>query len=450
MKQILILGAGQSAPYLIDYLLKHAETHDWFVTVGDMTVENAQKAVDNHPRGNAIAFDINDAAMRATQFKKADLVVNFLSPIFQHMIALECLNFGKSMVSASYENKKVKLLDRDAHRKGIIILNEMGLDPGIDHMSAMALIDRVKLEESANITKFISYGSGIPAPEINSNPLRYCITWNARNVVRAGEVGAQYMEDNKIKVLPYHQVFNRTWQVDIKNVGTLEAYPNRDSLGYRELFGLEKVNTMIRGTLRYPGWSETWHKVVRLGLPNDTMVIPELAEKSYRDFVQMFLPLHVSGSKLEQRVANYLQINPTGKIMENFRWLGLFSEDKIGGRVSTAADAMTQLLMQKLPLPENGRDMVILAHELEIEFEDNPHPQRLKSTMVEFGQPGGFTAIAKTVGLPAAIAVKLILTDQLPMTGCHIPTHPAIYTPVLEELRQNGISFEEEIVPAPE
>ncbi|HQU71798.1 MAG: saccharopine dehydrogenase NADP-binding domain-containing protein [Calditrichaeota bacterium] len=446
MKRILVLGAGQSAPYMIDYLLNIAQENDWFITVGDLNVESARKVIRGHSRGNAIAFDINDAAMRDNLFQSADLVVNFLSPTFQYLIALESLNHNTSMVSASYELPRVKALEPDCLRRGIIILNEMGLDPGIDHMSAMALINRIRAN-GGSISSFVSYGSGIPAPGVNHNPLRYCITWNPRNVVRAGEVGAQYMETGEIKVLPHHHVFHRTWQVKVDGVGTLEAYPNRNSLVYQSLFGLENVHTMIRGTLRWPGWSETWQQVVKLGIYNDSMEIPGLPERTYREFIQMFLPLHSSGSQLEQRVANFLQINPTGRIMENLTWLGLFEDQPIGGNVRTAGDVMTNLLIQKMPLPPGERDMVILSHEMVVDYPDQDRSEKIISTMVEYGVPDGFTAISKTVGLPAAIAVKLILNGELPLTGVHIPTHPAIYEPVLRELEEAGIVFVEKAVP---
>ena len=450
MKHILILGAGQSTPYLINYLLNQAEEHDWFVTVGDLDIASAQKAINNHPRGNAIQFDINDQAMRATHFEKADLVVNMLSPVFQQLVGLECLNHTADMITASYENPGIRDLNPDLNRKGLIFLNEMGLDPGIDHMSAMKMIHYVQ-DKGGVITGFLSYGSGVPAPEVQSNPLRYCITWNPRNVVRAGEVGAQYMEEGKVKVLSYHHVFNRTWAVEVNGVGTMEAYPNRNSLIYREIFGLTHVQTMIRGTLRYPGWSETWQQIVRLGLTNDTMPVPDLAQHTYREFLEMFLPLHASGSKLEQRVANLLRINPTGKIMDNLKFLGLFSKEVIGGNPATVADVMIDLLKKKLPLPAGQRDMVVLLHELDVVYPDEGgRKERLRSALIEFGEADGFTAMSKTVGLPAAIAAKLVLTDQLPLTGCQLPTHPVIYEPVLSELQNLGIRFNEEIVPVPE
>ncbi|MGH1362288.1 MAG: saccharopine dehydrogenase C-terminal domain-containing protein [Calditrichia bacterium] len=445
MKKILILGAGQSAPYLIDYLLKESIANNWFVTVGDLDEEQARSAIGTHPNGNAIRFDVNDSAMRKQQIEQADVVVNFLSPVFQYIVAHDCIHCKTHMVSASYANKKVIDMAADAQRNGVLILNEMGLDPGIDHMSAMKLIHYVQ-ENGGQISSFVSYGAGLPAPEVADNPLRYCITWNARNVARAGEVGALYMEDGKRKLLSHHNVFNRTWPVEVEGLGTFEAIANRNSLIYRNLFGLPNVHTIIRGTLRYPGWSETWNQVIKLGFPNDNMPIPNAAEMSYRELTQMFLPIHLSGSNLERRVANYLNINPTGKIMQNLKWLGLFSDEIIGGKVSTAADILTQLLVKKLPLPPNGRDMVILIHEVYADYPgDKPRREHIKTTLIDYGQPGGFTAISKTVGLPAAIATKLILTGKLPLTGCHIPTLPTIYLPVLEELKLHNVAFEEEV-----
>lgn len=447
MKQILVLGAGQSAPYLINYLLNQAKQHDWFVTIGDRNLAQAQKVLNNHSSGTAVQFDINDSAMRATQFQKVDVVVNMLSPVFQHLVALECLNHNAHMISASYQSKEVEELSLDAHRKGLLILNEMGLDPGIDHMSAMKLIHSVQ-KAGGVITSFLSYGSGLPAPDVKSNPLQYAITWNPRNIVRAGEVGAQYMENGKIKILSHHTVFIRTWMVEVEGVGMLEAYPNRNSLVYKDIFGIDSVKTMIRGTLRYPGWSETWHQIIRLGLPNDTMPNPRLSEMTYRDFLEMFLPLHASGSKLEQRLANYLNISPTGKIMENLKWLGLFANEPIGGNPTNASEVIIDLLIKKMPLPAGARDLVILQHEIEAEYPERGNQQeRIQSTLIEYGEPSGFTAMSKTVGLPAALATKMVLTGQLPLTGCQLPTHPAIYEPVLEELKKAGISFKEKFEP---
>jgi saccharopine dehydrogenase (NADP+, L-glutamate forming) len=353
------------------------------------------------------------------------------------------------MISVSYENSRLRDLEQDALRRDVLLLTEMGLDPGIDHMSAMSLIHQVR-DRGGRIKGFTSYGSGIPAPDSISNPFKYVITWNPRNVVMAGNVGAQYLEKGKIKIVPYSRVFSQTWPVEVPGVGTLEAYPNRDSLGYLETFGLEHAETIIRGTLRYPGWSETWSQIVRLGLPNEDMRIPNLHELTYRQVLEMFLPLNLTESTpaaFRTRVAKLLGISPTGSIMEKLDWLGLFSDEKIPcERCQTAAEMLEELLTRKLPLLQAGRDMVVLQHTLQVEEEDGSR-SRLRSTLVAYGERDGFTAMAKTVGLPPGIAVKLLLSGELPQRGCQIPIHPAIYQPILKELEQEGISFVEEELP---
>ena len=445
MKRILVLGAGKSAPYLIHWLLEQAQEHDWFVTVGDVDLETARQRVAGHARGEAVSFDVNDAAVRDPQIERADLVVNLISPHFLSLIAWDCVQHKTPMICASYRSQEIRELNQDAQRHGILLLCEMGLDPGIDHMSAMALIRRVH-DEGGRIASFCSYGSGIPAPDQEHNPLKYVVTWNPRNVVMSGENGAQFMEDGMIKIVPYHHVFHHTWRVEVDGVGTLEAYPNRDSLSYMQSFGLNDVRTMIRGTLRYPGWSETWARIVQLGLPNENLRIPNLAERSYAEVVEMFLPLNISGPKLDTRVARFLGISPTGKIIENMRWLGLFSGEPTGCRGDTAAALLVDVLSSQMPLGETGRDMVVLKHELEIEYpESDRAAETLTSTMIVEGEPGGMTAMARTVGLPAALAVRMVLTGQLHLTGSHIPTHPSIYEPVLVELASEGISFTERV-----
>lgn len=447
MKQILVLGAGQSSPYLISYLLEHAQQYDWFVTVGDLDLGLAKKRVANHSRGNAIFFDIHDGDMLSTLVKRSDLVVQMLPPAFQHQIAWECVHHGTHLITVSYRDQELRDLESDAIRHGVLILTEMGLDPGIDHMSAMEIINRVH-DQGGRVTSFCSYGSGIPAPDSLVNPLRYIITWNPRNVVMSAEKGAQFLENGKIKIMPWHHVFQRTWPVDVEGIGTLEAYPNRDSMSYQKLFGLKHCHTMIRGTLRWPGWSETWSQIIKLGLPNESLRIPNLKDRTYREVIEMFLPHASSEASLESRAANWLNISPTGQIMQNLKWLGLFSEEKTDCDGETAAEMMAHLLKKKLPLTADIRDMVVILHKIKVEYPDeNNHAAEITSTFVEMGEKNnGFTAMAKTVGLPAAIAVKLILTGDLPMTGSYIPTHPAIYTPVMKELREAGFVFKEQVV----
>jgi saccharopine dehydrogenase-like NADP-dependent oxidoreductase len=448
MKRILVLGAGRSAAYLIARLLEDATERDWFVTVADADVGLARERVGNHPTAEAIAFDVNDAALRSSQIARADVVVTMLPARFQELVAWDCVNHGKHLVSVSYRGQAVRELDTDARRKGVMLLCEMGLDPGIDHMSAMALIRKLEAD-GGRIVEFCSYGSGLPAPDSAHNPLRYVVTWEPRNVVMAGLQGAQYMEDDQIKIVPFHEVFDHTWPVEVEGVGMLEAYANRDSLAYMKQFGLDHVRTMVRGTLRYPGWSETWSQMVRLGLPNETLEIPNLRHRTYAEVTEMFLPGLASGNPLEQRVARFLNINPTGKIMENLHWLGLFSDEIIGVcRDDTSSAMLIKLLQTKLPLLPDQRDMVVLVHKIDVEYPgtDRP-PERRISTLVTEGETGGFTAMSRTVGLPVVIAVRLLLDGKLPQTGSIIPTHPSIVEPVLDELAREGLSFSERSEP---
>ncbi len=443
MKNVLVLGAGQSSPYLIHYLLENAEQYDWFVTVADRDVAMAHKRVNGHSRGAAVAFDVNDSELRNALIAKNDVVINMLAPMFQHLVALTCVTHGKHMISVSYQDKRLRNLENDANRKGVLILSEIGLDPGIDHMASATLIERIR-ENGGVVKSFESYGGGLPALDSITNPLKYVISWNPRNVVMAGESGAQYLKDNKIKIIPHHYVFLKSWNMEVNGLGRMEAYPNRDSLNYKTLYGFEHADTVIRGTLRYPGWSETWFQIVKLGMPNEEQVIPDLKNHTWAELTEMFLPSQGAAANIEERTANFLNISPTGAIMSNLRWLGLFSDEKIGVDVETSTEALTHLISVKLKLTPENRDMVVLFHRIFVDFPGEERPaEEYTATMILNGERGGFTAMSKTVGLPAAAVAKLLLTDELPLTGCHIPTHPAIYKPLMRELESYGIKFEE-------
>jgi saccharopine dehydrogenase-like NADP-dependent oxidoreductase len=447
MKRILVLGAGASAPYLIHHLLEVSTKHDWFVTVGDRDLAAAETRVNGHERGKALEFDVNDVELLASQITRSDLVVNLLAPRFQPDIARECVRIGRSMVSASYRDDRICDFDDDASRKGVLLLTEVGLDPGIDHMTAMSLIDRIKAE-GGEVVSFESYGGGLPAPDTLDNPFGYVITCNPRNVVMAGERGAEFLDRGQIRMVPFHNLFQNSWPVKVPGVGDMEAYPNRSSLSYRTLYGIEEVESMIRGTIRYPGFCETWTQIARLGLPNETLQIPDLGDRTWAELVEMFVPTQVAGDNLALRVANFLRISPTGQIMKNLTWLGLFAEEKTGVTGNTAASAMVELLNRKLRLAADARDMVILQHDFLIRYPaENSRHEQIVATLVAYGEPGGFTAMAKTVGMPAAIAAELILTDQIPLTGCQIPTHPAIYKPILAELEKEGLRMTETVEP---
>ncbi len=357
-------------------------------------------------------------------------------------MAQVCVEAGRSFISASYSSPELEELDEAARRQGVLVLPEMGLDPGIDVMMAAELITRVRAA-GGTIRAFESYGSGVPATDDTVNPMRYVVTWNPRNVVMAAAAGAQFLEDGSIRMVPWQQVFGRTWPVDVPGVGTFEGYANRDSLSYIDVFGLEGIETMIRGTLRYPGYCEVWGQIARLGLPTETLSIPNLAERSFAEILEMFLPPGDEFRPLEERVAAHLGISPTGRIMDTLRWLGLFSTEPCGAPGSTPAEALIHLLRNKLALPDTARDMVMLHNVFHVTYEDE-RSEQITSTLVERGEAGGMTAMSKTVGLPAAIAVKLLLTGKLPLTGCQLPTEPLIYEPVLAELREAGITLTEQ------
>ncbi len=442
MKRILILGAGQSTGYLVDYLLQRAQEKEYFITICDRHLENAQALIHDHPSAQALALDANEASARVSLIQQSNIVVNMLTRPFQYPVAIDCLNAGVSMITASYEDPKVLSLHNDVAKKGIVILNEMGLDPGIDHMIAMQTISAIR-NNGGIIESFRSYGSGLPASKDTQNPFHYALTWNPRNVLLAGEDGAIFKENKRIKVLPFHKIFEQTWPVEVNGLGSMEAYPNRDSLAYGKILGLQYAHTIVRGTLRYPGWGEAWQQIINLGMTNETIKIPDLAEKSYREFTEMFLPEVHEVKKLEHDLAGYLYISPTGGIMQKLKWLGLFSKEKIGGNVSTAADVMIDIMKKKFKLPDGMRDMVVLMLDIEAKYaDDGDRKEKIQRTMIEIGTEQ-HTAIAKTVGLPVAVGTELILDGKIQITGCHIPIHSSIYEPVLQAIQAEGITFEE-------
>jgi saccharopine dehydrogenase (NADP+, L-glutamate forming) len=440
MKNLLVLGAGHSSPYLIDYLLEAAGPRGWTVTVADRDAELAAARVDGHPCGISRRVDAGLADDLSAAILDAEVVVNMMPPGFQRVIARECLRSRTHMLSVSYTTPEVRRLTDEARERGVLLLCELGLDPGIDHMATMSLLEKVR-DEGGKVTSIESYGAGLPAADSVANPLGYAITWNPRNVVMAGADGALFLRDGEIRAVPAAQVFSESWPVNVDGLGAFEAYPNRDSLIYRNLFGLHEARTVIRGTLRYPGWCDAWLQIVKLGLNNERLEIPGLSERSFSEMVAMFLPPGGNGDA-EGAALRHLGLATADPAFEKLKWLGLFSDRPIGGHPRTAVEALAQLLTEKLDLPPGGRDVVILLHNLEVAY-DNGRSERICATLVEHGEPDGVSAMARTVGLPTGIAARLLLDGELALTGCHLPTEPAIYRPVLAELAREGIAFKE-------
>lgn len=439
MQKILVLGAGHSAPYLIHHLLGRAEELDWQVTVGDLDGDAAQRRVGDHPRGRAIAFDLRDDAACQQEMTQADVVVSLLPPQLQSSVARHAIDHHTHMVSASYRSNEMRRLHDEATTSGSIILCELGLDPGIDVMSAQAIIDDVH-GRGGRITSFYSYGGGLPEPSFEGNPLRYVVTWNPRNVAMAGEAGACYLENGEFRLVPPHRIFESAWPVDVPGLGTMDGYANRDSLSYQEVHGLEHVQSLVRGTLRFPGYCHLWQQIVKLGLPNEALEVPDLGAKTWAQLTAMHLP--PGPGDLQERCARYLGLEDDDPALGTLDWLGLFSDQTIDIRGQRPSQALTALLERRLPLPPQHRDMVVLHHELDIQWAEGS-PQRLASTFIHFGEPGGMTGMAQTVGLPAALGVELILSDNELPPGVHVPVRPDLYLPILQGLEAHGMIFEE-------
>jgi saccharopine dehydrogenase-like NADP-dependent oxidoreductase len=446
MKKILVLGAGLSTPSLINYLLDHAKAQKWHVRVGDVSEETALKRVNGHPNGEGFKFDVFNDDQRAKEVRNASIVISMLPARMHFLVAKTCIRYKRDMATASYVSKEIREFHEEARQNGILLLNELGLDPGIDHMSAMQIIDRIK-SEGGKLIAFKSSTGGLVAPKYDNNPWNYKFTWNPRNVVLAGQGGAQFIKRGMYKYIPYHKLFTRVQRINIDGYGEFEVYPNRDSLKYRNAYGMEDIPSMFRGTIRKPGYSRTWNYLVQLGATDDSFVIENSENLTYRDFTNSFLKYN-KVKTVEEKFAEYLDIDPESFDMYKLRWLGLFENKKVGIRQATPAQILQKMLEEKWTLDPEDKDMIVMQHDFE--FEKGGKFYKILSSMVVEGKNNTDTAMAITVGLPLAIGCKLILTGKIATTGVQIPTLPAIYNPVLEELANYGIRFKEEIREIPE
>jgi saccharopine dehydrogenase (NADP+, L-glutamate forming) len=441
MKKVLVLGAGLVARPLIDYLLKQPDFH---VQIASRTVSKAKKLVGSHERGEAIAFDITVEPEKLKDLIPAcDLAVSLLPYIYHVDVANQCLRFKKHMVTTSYVSDAMRAHDNEAKKAGVIILNEIGVDPGIDHMSAMNIIDSVKAK-GGKILGFYSYCGGLPAPEANTNPLGYKFSWSPRGVVLAGRNDGRYLKDGKEVYVPPADLFTHTWKVKVEGLGELEAYPNRNSMPYIETYGLRGISTMYRGTLRNPGWCPLWKKMVDMGLLGDKEM--ELEGMTYADFTRTLVKAK-PGEDVVKAVAKYIGVKENSQIIHQLQWLSMMGDEPIPVKKSAPLDILTGKLMEKMMYEEGERDMIVLHHDFLAQRADGKK-EKITSTMVEFGIPNGDSAMARTVSLPAAIAVRYILEGKIKDTGVKIPTQSAIYKPVLEELEKLGIACKEKTSPA--
>jgi saccharopine dehydrogenase-like NADP-dependent oxidoreductase len=444
MKNILIIGAGKSSSSLIKFLLDKSDTENLRIIIGDLSTKNADKIINNHKNATAIIFDVFNEQQRESEIEKSDLVISMLPARFHIEVAKSCIKFKKHLVTASYISEEIKALDHAAKENGLVFMNEIGLDPGLDHMSAMQILDRIR-EKNAKMLLFESFCGGLVAPESDTNLWNYKFTWNPRNVVLAGQGGAaMFIQESTYKYIPYHKLFRRTEFLKVDNQ-KFEAYANRDSLKYRSIYGLDDIPTMYRGTIRKVGFSRAWNIFVQLGMTDDSYTIENSSTMSYRDFVNLFLAYSPSDS-VELKLRSYLKIDQDDVMWEKLIELDIFNpKKKIGISNATPAQALQKILEDSWTLQEHDKDMIVMQHLFGFEIDGKKH--QIESSLIVEGENQTYTAMAKTVGLPMAIAALNILKGEIKTPGVQIPISKEVYEPILKELEQHGIKFTEKEVP---
>ena len=441
MRKILIVGAGKSSPYLIKYLLDNSQKEELKLHIVDLSTNHLLKYQKND-RCRVSSINLSNEKERDKFISEADLVISMLPAKFHIILARTCIKFKKNLLTASYVSDEMKTLDNEIKNNGLLFLNEMGLDPGIDHMSAKKIIDNL-IKKGSKINSFKSYTGGLIAPESDNNKWNYKFTWNPRNVILAGQgVPAKYIENKKYKYIPYNRLFKATEKIKIKGYGEFEVYPNRDSLKYRNIYSLNNIETMIRGTIRKVGFSESWNMFIKLGLTNDDFKISNSKGMSYRDYLNCFLPFDKNLS-IEDKLAKVLSISKNDKNWNKLTEIDIFSSvRKIPLENASPAEVLEFILKDSWKLEKQDKDMIVMYHEFEYENKTRSK-EKVLSTMVCKGDDDVYTAMAKTVGLPLAISSLLILNDKINLNGIQTPLYSNIYNPVLEELRKFGINFEE-------
>jgi len=451
MKKILVIGAGLSSSYLIKYLLDQSQQNAWHVTVADADLANAENKIKNHKNGTSAALNINDAAACSELISQHDLIISMLPASMHIVVARDCIKHKKHLITASYISAEMQQLHPEALKAGVLFLNECGLDPGIDHLSAMKMIQEIK-HNGGKIISFKSFCGGLVAPEFDDNPWNYKFTWNPRNVIVAGQATASYLENGELKFIPPSRIFTQKEELKIDGYGDFESYANRDSLGYIKPYGIESASTVLRGTLRRKGFSINWNNLVKLGLTDDTFTIHDADKLSYRDFVSAFTPGH-GIANLEQRVCDFLTINIESDAFNKLKWLGLFDDVKIMLHEASPAQILQNLLQQKWKLKTGELDMIVMQHIIKYELNSlsvqaessdtyrNNRTRTITSSLVVKGEDEILTAMAKTVGLPMAIAAKLLLNGQIKSRGVMMPISKEFYEPILAELETYGVKF---------
>jgi saccharopine dehydrogenase-like NADP-dependent oxidoreductase len=445
MRTILIIGAGRSASSLIQYLLNKSEQENLHLIIGDLSLASAQKKTNNHPNATAMALDIFDQNQRATLIQKADIVISMLPAHLHIEVAKDCIVYKKHLVTASYISDAMQELDAVAKENKLVFMNEVGLDPGIDHMSAMKVIHEIKAK-GGKMLLFESFCGGLVAPESDTNLWNYKFTWAPRNVVLAGQGGAaKFIQEGTYKYIPYWNLFRRTEFLEVEGYGRFEAYSNRDSLKYLDVYGLNDVLTLYRGTIRRVGFSKAWNMFVQLGMTDDSYVMEGSENMSYRQFVNSFLPYHPTDS-VEIKMRLILKIDQDDIMWDKLLELDLFNPNKkVGLKDATPAQILEKILTDSWTLQPKDKDMIVMYHKFGYEL--NGKKEQIDSKMVCLGEDQTYTAMAKTVGLPVAMTTLLILNGKIKTPGVQLPIREEVYLPILKELEEYGVVFKEQIVP---
>jgi len=441
MKTILILGAGLSSSSLVRYLLNNSAEFNWQVRIVDQDLELVKRKINGNPNGVALSFNALSPEERGPEIEKADLVISMLPARFHINVAKDCIRHKTNLITPSYISAEMRALDNEAKEAGIIIMNEIGVDPGIDHMSAMKIINEIK-EKGGEVTSFKSFCGGLIAPESDNNPWNYKFTWNPRNVVLAGQGGAAcFIRNGEYKYIPYNRLFGRLDYLSIDGYGDFVGYANRDSLSYRSTYGLDNIPTIFRGTLRRPGYCEAWNIFIELGMTDDTYSMVDSHGMTPRRFLNAFLPYHETAT-VEDKFKAFLREDRMD-LYNKFEWLGIFEDHPIlESNNATPAQLLEEILVGKLSLNNGDKDMLVMIHEFE--YYIGSEKRKIISSMVNIGEDQVYTSMSNTVGLPTAICAKMILNNQIKVTGVTLPVNKDIYEPILAELEEFDIRFKEE------
>ncbi len=441
MRNILIIGAGRSATSLIRYLIEKSSAENLHITIGDISIESAQKLTKNHLNATGILLDVFNKKQREEAVKASDIVISMLPARFHIEVAKDCITFEKNLVTASYISDEMQSLNEEVKDKGLVFMNEIGVDPGIDHMSAMQVIDTIR-SKGGNVVLFESFTGGLIAPESDDNLWNYKFTWNPRNVVLAGQGGAaEFLQEGLYKYIPYNRLFRRTELIKIKGHGEFEVYANRNSLKYQKVYGFKDILTLYRGTIRRVGFSRAWNIFVQLGMTDDSYTIPNSEKLSYREYVNLFLPYSPTDS-IELKLRHSLKIDQDDLIWKKLKEIDLFNGKKyLEIKNATPAQALQKILMEKWALAKEDKDMIVMYHKFGYEL--NGKNYQIDSSMVTIGEDQTYTAMSKTVGLPVAIAALQILNKKITTPGVLRPIDKEVYKPILEELETYGVQFNE-------